>query len=407
MVEPIVVHFSISRLKGHNCWWEFTEAPPEGVTYVFPRPGEVGYVGDGDTASALDVPPAPRWKTEAYDPFVRRALGGVGLAHRWRTLRGDVQKYDLYHSVGSVHPLDEPWIVGCESTVDFFHFQPDWRSEMDRPSTRAYVSRKLLSRHCKRLLPWSEAARQSILRTFPDHAKELDEKTEILPLALRAGAEPAPYPRHATPRMLFVGSRNYPQDFVPKGGHMVLAAFAELRKRMDVELYVRAKLPEKYERMYAGTPGLHILSHDMSFAELSRLYDDCNVFVFPGSSTPGMAIREAMRAARPVVTTDVWMNAELIEDGVTGVIVPPPHGVEYANKWGALNWSREPWFIDPFERNVSRSVDAIADACERILRDPALGERMGKAARREIMEGRFSIGVRNKRLRRIYEEAIR
>lgn len=407
MADPIRVYFSVSQGKGHNAWWEYTEAPPEGVHYVFPQPGQTGYIPDRNAkptlVERLRASPA---LMRAYTPLLMHVLGGVGVKDRLDRLGGKDPGYDVYHSMGGVHPLPEPWVTGLESTVDFFTFGRGWRTEMESPASRRYVAKKLLSKHCVRMLPWSEAARRSILTTFPEHAKELDRKIEIVPLALRAGPEPPAERSDATIRLLFVGSRNYPADFLPKGGHLVLAAYERLKKKYDVELVVRAKVPDKYLARYERTPGLTILDGEMSFDELNRLYTDAHIFMFPGSSTPGMVIREAMRAARPTVTIDVWANGELVQDGVTGMVAPPPEGVAYTTNRGALNWSHDPSFLDPFETNIEKSVAGLVEKTGRLIEDSELRRRLGANARKEIVDGRYSIARRNRDLRRIYEEAV-
>ncbi|HWH08005.1 MAG TPA: glycosyltransferase family 4 protein [Candidatus Thermoplasmatota archaeon] len=404
---PLRVRLSVVPGRSHNLYLEFFEAPPEGVLYSHPAADDVGWRPAADERpSLLHRARSSAWVKRAYGPVLRHVLGGVGLRDR---LRPRAREYDVYHSIGSVHPMPEPWVVTLESSLDFFSFAPGmWRDEMAKPSSRAFVRRKLLSRHCRRILPENEAARRSVLQLFPDHKRELEEKMEVVYMALRAGPEPPPEPETRVKRLLFVGSRNFPKDFIPKGGHLVLATYEALRReRDDVELVVRAVVPDKYRERYAKLPGLTILDGELPREQVERLYADSHVFLFPGSSTPGMVIREAMRAARPVVTIDVWGNAEMVQHGVTGFVCPPPHGVEYVNPWGGLNWSHEPAFLGPFEANVERTVREMTDATRRLLDDAAMRRRFGQAARREIVSGKLSIAARNAKLRAIYEDAAR
>ena len=74
------------------------------------------------------------------------------------------------------------------------------------------------------------------------------------------------------------------------------------------------------------------------------------------------AVMEAMAAARAVVATRVGGCPELIEDGVSGLLVPP------------------------------RDPPALAAALGRLLRDPHMAADVGRAARRTIAE-RFSSGA--------------
>jgi alpha-maltose-1-phosphate synthase len=63
-----------------------------------------------------------------------------------------------------------------------------------------------------------------------------------------------------------------------------------------------------------------------------------------------------MGSGLPCVTTNVGALPELVDDGVTGVLVPP----------------REP--------------AALAEALIGVLSDPARAERMGQAGRRKVVE---------------------
>jgi len=80
----------------------------------------------------------------------------------------------------------------------------------------------------------------------------------------------------------------------------------------------------------------------------------------PLSEGAPTAVIEAMMMGLPVVATNVGAVAEVVEDGVTGYVVPP---------------------LDP---------KAIAQASLRILGDPALRESMGRAARARAVQ-RFTV----------------
>jgi glycosyltransferase involved in cell wall biosynthesis len=69
---------------------------------------------------------------------------------------------------------------------------------------------------------------------------------------------------------------------------------------------------------------------------------------------------ESMAAGVPVVATSVSGNPELVQDGETGLLVPPG------------------------------DAPALAAAVDRILRDPTLGQRLARAGRRQVEE-RFSL----------------
>ncbi len=99
----------------------------------------------------------------------------------------------------------------------------------------------------------------------------------------------------------------------------------------------------------------------------------CEVVVDPSWAGTGITgtIREAMALARPVVATSVAGNPELVEDGVSGILVPP------------------------------RDVPTLAAAISRLLRDRELARRLADAGQLRVREN-FSTAARIARLEALY-----
>ncbi len=110
--------------------------------------------------------------------------------------------------------------------------------------------------------------------------------------------------------------------------------------------------------------------------DVPHLLTASDLFVLPTlrDSLPTVII-EAMAAGTPVVASDVDGVAEMIEDGVTGLLVPPS--------------------------NPSK----LADACLRLLNQPNLSSSIAHAARRAA-DQRFDIDVHIRRVTEIYEELL-
>jgi glycosyltransferase involved in cell wall biosynthesis len=105
-------------------------------------------------------------------------------------------------------------------------------------------------------------------------------------------------------------------------------------------------------------------------------YRRASVFVLPsGQETSPLSIGEAMSAGLPVIATDVGGVAELVEDGVTGYVVPV----------GAIG--------------------ALADRIASVLGRPTEASALAAAAR-ERAERDFRPAVAAGRLRAVYERAI-
>ncbi len=95
----------------------------------------------------------------------------------------------------------------------------------------------------------------------------------------------------------------------------------------------------------------------VSWEKMAGLYRAAAVFVMPSwFESFGISVIEAMAFGLPVVASNAGALPEIVEDGVTGLLVPP----------GDSN--------------------ALAGAILRLLRDPALRRRMGQAGRARVLE---------------------
>lgn len=160
----------------------------------------------------------------------------------------------------------------------------------------------------------------------------------------------------------------------PQKGHEYLiraAAIARARQANVKLLIVGASYDthRKYERgLYRLSTELGlVVGRDVVFAgpraDVRPALAAMDVFVLtsvPRSEGAPTVVQEAMMMGLPVVATDVGAVPEVVEDGVTGYIVPP---------------------LDP---------QAIAKAALRLLRDAVLRESMGSAGRERAV-GRFSV----------------
>ena len=112
---------------------------------------------------------------------------------------------------------------------------------------------------------------------------------------------------------------------------------------------------ERKLKRYTETLGIkkdvHFLGYVRDEVELSRLYQDSDVFILP-SYTEGVpkVILEAMANGLPVVATSVGGIPEIIQDGLNGLLVP------------------------------SGDAEAICDSVYRLLKDEELRMRMRESA---------------------------
>jgi colanic acid/amylovoran biosynthesis glycosyltransferase len=110
--------------------------------------------------------------------------------------------------------------------------------------------------------------------------------------------------------------------------------------------------------------------------DVPRMLAACDLSVL-SSVKEGMSntVMESMAAGKPMVATRVGGNPELIEDGVTGILVPP------------------------------RDPAALAAGIQRILDDPDLSKSMGQKARARMAE-RFSVDAMVAATEGLYDELV-
>ncbi len=198
---------------------------------------------------------------------------------------------------------------------------------------------------------------------------------QFLPADPPAPADPAEL------RLLFIGNL-----FEDKGIFDLLAA-AKLAARTSpfrLRLTLIGNWPDEATRLRFEQACLH-LPPQLLLDDPGPRYGDekwqalggADLFLFPTfyrSENLPLVIIEAMAATLPVIATDWRGVGSLVEDGVTGQLVPP------------------------------RDVDALADAIQRLAADPALRQSMA-AAGRSRYEQRFTAAAHLQAMKAVLMEA--
>ncbi len=160
--------------------------------------------------------------------------------------------------------------------------------------------------------------------------------------------------------VLSVGRLSLEDDY--KGHRTLIEAILELRRKCpDVFLVLAGggNAAEFLSRFAAGQsdPRAVIFTGQVSDAELLWLYRRCTVFAMLSEGEGfGLVHLEAMAQAKPCVGTHADAAAELIEDRVTGRLVPPA------------------------------DAPAVAAALREMLEDPVALRTMGERARQRVSE---------------------
>lgn len=166
------------------------------------------------------------------------------------------------------------------------------------------------------------------------------ERVMIVPNGIAERKAPARGQRSGAPRLLFLSNL-----IESKGPLVMLEALGQLRARgVAFEATFAGALHSDafLDRFTATLRRLDLESCARYVGpaydeEKYRLYDQHDIFVFPTSNDafPLVAL-EAMQAGMPVVTTDEGALPEIVEDGATGLLVPPRDPTALAERLAAL-----------------------------------------------------------------------
>jgi alpha-maltose-1-phosphate synthase len=177
------------------------------------------------------------------------------------------------------------------------------------------------------------------------------------------------------PYVLFVG-----RITDQKGIFHLLEAARALPAGVQVVLCASApdtpEIEERLRRAVAGQPNVKWINEMVPVGVVTQLYSHAAVFCCPSVYEPfGLINLEAMACETPVVASGVGGILEVVEDGKTGLLVPPAQPA------------------------------ALAEALTRVLGNPDLARDMGKAGRRRVEE-KFAWASVAERTEQVYADAI-
>lgn len=128
--------------------------------------------------------------------------------------------------------------------------------------------------------------------------------------------------------ILFVG-----KDFRRKGGQVLLSAFERLRRQRAGRTRLMIAGPRERPALPEGARWLG----QVDLRSLEALFARSTVFALPTLREPfGLAFLDAMACAVPCVGTLVGAVPEIVEHGVTGLLVPPGDEQALARALGDL-----------------------------------------------------------------------
>jgi glycosyltransferase involved in cell wall biosynthesis len=299
-------------------------------------------------------------------------------------------KYDLIHSTRGFLVLNRAsWIVDLEVASSFTGL--NWNG-LKNPLTKKIIEKFLSSKYCKKILPQCYAAKQTMFDFL--NCKKFEDKIEVV------------YPAYHVPKfkrekkdgdkikISFIGL-----DFIGKGGLDLLKAFMTLEKKYNIELKMKTIIPTKYQKLIKNKKNIIILKENLRRDEFYKfMFFDSDIYVQPTRvDTFGISILEAMSTGLPIITVDIFAQPELVKDGYNGFLIHSD-----ASWYNKIIGKKYCTIFQEHER-VSRE---LSNKLKILIEDSSLRKRMGRNGRKLVEKGKFSIKERNKKLLRIYEEAL-
>jgi len=184
----------------------------------------------------------------------------------------------------------------------------------------------------------------------------------------------------------------------------VVEAFPHLNKKYDVELIVRSWVPSEIATKIASTPNIRLINSTLTNEQMSDLYQSSDIFIFPSYLNFGMVLLEAMSYELPVIAPNIFDVPEAIMDMETGVLLDCPKLPFY--EWNGIPNHYDTQLLAGIRRVRNWRVKQVVEKTSMLIENGSLRRRIGQKARSLIEEGEFSLQNRNRKLGKIFDEAI-
>lgn len=211
-----------------------------------------------------------------------------------------------------------------------------------------------------------------------NHLVSLDNSCIINGVGVNAEKfSPGPEPQHDVPVVVFPA-----RMLLDKGLGVLIDAARLLKKKNKVRIILVGE-PDPGNPATVDENQLHDWENEgivewWGFQkDMQKVYRSCHIVTLPsfGEGLPTVLI-EAAACARPIVTTDVAGCREVVVDGVNGFLVP------------------------------AGDAQALANSLEKLLIDPQLRERMGRAGREMVLD-RFTDQIINQETFSVYQQIMK
>lgn len=291
-----------------------------------------------------------------------------------------------YHLIHCAHCLSKnknmPWVTDIESYFSLF------LSGALNKRTDKKVKKIILGKNCKKILAWTEATKKEILKRIPEIWEKIEVVYPAVPLFHRKKRK-----SNKKNKLKIVFAARY---FWIKGGLVALESLSQLTKKYDLEVIFISDVPPHIRKKYPNIKIFDMVPQKIFWKHL----ENADIFFYPSFvDTFGFSLLESMSFGVPIITINTnATNAckEIVTDGKTGFVV----NALYYTGDEAYSGGKH---IGPNEEKI---ISKLIEKTSELIEDTKLRDSMSKNCIQVIKNGKFSIKKRNKKLEKIYREAI-
>jgi len=271
-------------------------------------------------------------------------LGALGFAARSRRAAALVRAHrdvDLIVQAGATFQITEaagiPYVLYCDSNIEFARAGAasgfsDASRLGDRELAEVRARELQVYERAARIFTFSERLRTSFVRDFGIPADKVQAAFVGANFPVDQPPDVPARREERGPVVLFIG-----RAFHRKGGDLLLRAFRSVRTRIPAARLLIVgpdQLPPELEQKQDGIEFVGFVSKETAEgrATLMRAYAEARVFCLPTRFEAfGVVFLEAMYYGLPCIGPDAWAVPEIIDPGVTGLLVPPEDATALAN----------------------------------------------------------------------------
>jgi glycosyltransferase involved in cell wall biosynthesis len=352
--------------------WKFPDSPY--YKYLIDNPPEEIEYQNISNQKGVIINKRFFWFSNFLKRNIRRVLNGLNASMPNAHLSPN-GNYDLIHCAHCLSKnKNKVWVADMEGEWSMY---VNYNGHMNPKK----VNKIFLRENCKKILPWTNHTSKAIERLFPDIKEKLEVVYPAVPVRLNKK-------KLNKKEIVIIFSGRY---FYDKGGLHALETIDRLTKKYNfVRGIVNSDVPKEILQKYEKNKKIKFYKL-IPQKELFELYSNSDIFLYPGySDSFGFGFLEAMSFGLPIVTMDGYARKEIVSKEV-GFVINRPENFKYEQT-----------------REINNEIiNNLVECISLLINNKKLREKMAKKCLEEIKNGKFSIKERNKKIKKIYIEALK